>query len=140
MVLAGQIKGRHQQSHISRQRFAVGAQHVVADLRYSYGADQQCVEVVLFVDDRLADLYRVVDGLDEIRGRVGVGVGNYCRHRDVIAQRGQARIQFGQKGIQVAEGLTNFLAPTADRLRQGTKRLVELRGVDLVEYRCQSLE
>ena len=53
--------------------------------------------IVLLIFDR------VLDGLDQVRRRVAVGVEHRRRHRDVVAQRGKARIELGQERVEVAE-------------------------------------
>ena len=60
MVFVGQIGGRHQQMHDIGERLPVSAHDVVTQVRQADRADQKRVEVLLLVDEGLADPRSVV--------------------------------------------------------------------------------
>ena len=82
--------------------------------------------------------------LSMVRDQVGrrIAVGGERRHSclDVVGQVRQARVDLGQKRIEVRKGLADLLAAAVERRRDRAEGLVEFRRVDLVQHGDELLE
>ena len=113
---------------------AVAADHVVAEIGQTDCADQELVEVLLLVDDGVAQCRGILDRRDEVRRRVAVGVQRRHRRLDVVSQVRQARFDLGQQRVEVDQRLAELLAAAVERRRDRAEGLVELGGIDLVQH------
>jgi len=128
VILVRQVGRRHQQVQYVGQRLSIGADDIGSDVGEADRTDQDAVQVVLFVDDGLAESCCVVDRLDQIRRRIGVGVDRGGSDFEVVAQCRKARFDRGQELVRVTDRLTQLLTPAVERLCDRGQSLVKLLG------------
>ena len=76
----------------------------------------------------------------QIGCRIAVGGERRYGRFDVVGQVRQARVDLGQKRVEVRQGLADLLAAAVERRRDRAEGLVEFRRVDLVQHGDELLE